>query len=75
MPVEHVKLIRAVAKLLRKADASNDGVRSLQELVGPAQRPARTGAERVDFFRRSPLVGEEIEFSRDASSGPPVDLS
>ena len=75
MPVEHVKLIRAAARLLRDADASNDGLASLQELVGPGQRPARAGEELVAFFRSSPFVGEEIGFVRDESTERSVDLS
>ena len=75
VPLEHVKLIKAVAKLLRGTDASNEHVLALQEIVGPAQRPARTGEELLAFFRSSPFVDEEIEFRRDASTGRSVDLS
>ena len=59
VPVEHVKLIKAVAKLLREADASNEHVLALREILEPAQRPARTGEELLEFFRRSPFVDEE----------------
>ncbi len=45
VPTEHVKLIRAVAKMLRASDAGNDEVLALQRIVGPEQRPTRTGAE------------------------------
>ena len=75
VPTEHVKLIRALAKLLRSTDASNDEVLALQEIVGPGQRPARTGEELLAFFRASPLVGEELDFHREDSAGRSVDLS
>ena len=58
VPVEHVELIRAVARLSRDADASDDGVASLQELVEPGQRPARTGDELVAFFRSFSPLGQ-----------------
>lgn len=75
VPTEHVKLIRAVAKMLRASDAGNDEVLALQRIVGPEQRPARTGAELLAFFRSSPLVGEDLDFRREDSAGRPVDLS
>lgn len=75
MPTEHVKLIRAVAKLLSTSSACNDDVIALQKMLGPEQRPARTGAELLAFFRASPLVGEELDFRRDEPPGHPVDLS
>ena len=75
VPTEHVKLIRALAKLLRSADASSDEVLALQEIVGPGQRPARTGEELLAFFRASPLVGEELDFHRDDSAGRSIDPS
>lgn len=75
VPTEHVKLIRALAKLLRSTDASNDEVLALQEIAGPGQRPARTGEELLAFFRASPLVGEELDFHRGDSAGRSVDLS
>jgi len=75
VPAEHVPLLRAVAKLLRSPEASNDDVAALHDLVGPEQRPARTGDELLAFFRSSPFVGEDIDLVRDRSSGRPIDLS
>ncbi len=73
VPAADVDLIRRVAKELRaggdEADRLRDHVRSALGF-----HPAQTGDDLIEFFRQSPLVGEDLSFERDRSSGRPVDL-
>ena len=73
VPAEDVVLIRRLASELRARGETADHLRaSIGEAVG--FRPARTGEELLAFFRSSPLVGEDISFERDRSSGRPLEL-
>ena len=58
-----------------RKEASDGGVASPREPVDSGASPACTGKALVAFFRRSPFVGEEIDFVRDESTGRSVDLS
>lgn len=60
------KLVKEVAKILRTGGGEAERVRtSLRPLVSSAQ--AETGRELVAFFRRSPLVGEDLDLKRGKS--------
>lgn len=73
VPLEDVALIRRLAGELR---AGGEAAEQLRAAVGDqgAFRPAQTGAELLAFFRSSPLVGEDLSFERDRSSGRPIEL-
>ena len=73
VPAEDAALIRRLASELRAGGAAAARLRAV--VGGPDDfRPAETGEELVAFFRNSPLVGEDIDFERDPSTGRPVDL-
>ncbi len=40
----------------------------------PSSSKAKTGSELVAFSRNSPLVGADLEFERDRSTGRSIDL-
>ena len=66
-------LIRAVARTLRAGGEDARRVRdALTSMTPPA--PAQTGADLVAFLRASPLVGEDLVFERDRSTGRVADL-
>ena len=73
MPAADAPLLRRVAALLR---AGGQRAEQLREQLAPAVgvAPAQNGEELVAFFRRSPLVGEDIQVERDRSPGRAVDL-
>ena len=73
VPVADVALIRSLASALR---SGGEAAERLRATVGEASgfTPARTGDELLAFFRSSPLVGEDISFERDRSSGRPIEL-
>ena len=73
VPAGDADLVKGLAALLR---AGGETARPVHERVQPLFQPkaAASGKELVAFFRSSPLVGEELEFERDRSSGRPVDL-
>ena len=73
VPASDAPLLRRVAALLR---AGGQQAEQLREQLAPAVgvAPAQSGKELVAFFRRSPLVGEDIRIERDRSLGRAVDL-
>lgn len=73
VPAQDIELIRELATELRAAGEEAD---RLRERVRAALgfRPARTGDELIEFFRQSPLVGEDLSFDRDRSPGRPITL-
>ena len=73
MPIEDADLIRQLAALLR---SGGEAAAQVREEVRPLLQPkiATSGKELVEFFRASPLVGEDLLFERDRSPGRPVDL-
>jgi hypothetical protein len=69
----HVELIRRLATELRTGGEQVERLRaSVRSAFG--FQPAQTGDELVDFFRSSPLVGEDLSFERDRSPGREIDL-
>jgi hypothetical protein len=73
VPAVDVELIRRLATELRTGGEPAERLRaSIRFAVG--SQPAQTGDELIDFFRNSPLVGEELSFERDRSPGREVDL-
>lgn len=73
VPDEDVELVRHLAAALRAGGDEAEGLRAqLRTMSG--FRPARSGDELVAFFRRSPLVGEDLDVQRDRSPGRPIDL-
>lgn len=73
VPAEDVALIRRLASELR---AGGETAERLRAAAGgrSAFEPAQTGDELLAFFRNSPLVGEDISFERDRSSGRSTEL-
>ena len=73
VPADDAPLIKAVAGALR---AGGPEAARLRAQLEPALRPqkARTGAELVAFLRASPLVGADLSFERDQTTGRVVDL-
>ena len=66
-------LVRELAAVLRGGGEEARKIRA--RLLSVAERKqAKTGKELVAFFRASPLVGLDIEFERDRSTGRPVEL-
>lgn len=73
VPAEDAALIRRLASELRAGGAAAERLRAaLGEPDG--FKPAQTGDQLLAFFRSSPLVGEDISFERDPSTGRPIDL-
>lgn len=73
VPAKDTALIRGLAATLRAGGAQARMVReSLHPLVKTPK--ASTGRDLVAFFRAAPLVGENLEFTRDRSTGREVDL-
>jgi hypothetical protein len=73
VPAEDAALIRRLAGELR---AGGEAAERLRAVVGGPDgfKPARTGEELLAFFGSSPLVGEDVSFERDPSTGRPIDL-
>lgn len=73
VPAEDAGLVRHLAGLLRLGGAP---ARKVRDGLRPLVRSpvARSGRDLVAFFRASPLVGVEIEFPRDKSSGRDIKL-
>jgi hypothetical protein len=73
VPAADVELIRRLATELRTGGEPAERLRaSFRSAVG--FQPAQTGDELIDFFRNSPLVGEDLSFERDRSPGREVGL-
>ena len=73
VPAEDAALVRALAARLRNGGSRARKIRqSLRPLLGALRAPS--GRDLVAFFRASPLVGEELGFERDKSTGREIDL-
>lgn len=73
VPNRDAALVMSIAESLRSGGKRADLIRdSLKPIV--ATTKARSGAELVAFFRASPLVQDQLEITRDRSSGRSVDL-
>ena len=73
MPAGDATLVKAVADALRAGGREAKLVRDALRPVVASPR-AKTGAELVAFFRKSPLVGAELEIERDTSAGRIADI-
>ena len=73
VPNRDAALVKSIAESLRSGGKRADLIReSLKPIV--ATTKARSGAELVAFFRASPLVQDQLDITRDRSSGRSVDL-
>lgn len=73
VPAEDVVLVREMAAALRAGGEAAQRVRdSVEPLV--RRKRATTGRELLEFFRKSPLVGVDLDLERDRSTGQPIDL-
>lgn len=73
VPSGDAHLLKSIAAALRSGGAHGDDVRrSLEPLA--ATKKAQTGAELLAFLRASPLVGADISFERDRSTGRSVNF-
>jgi len=73
VPKRDAALIKSIAESLRSGGKRAELVReSLKPIVATAK--SRSGSELVAFFRASPLVQEELDVTRDRSTGRTVDL-
>lgn len=73
VPAGDAALIRSLAAHLRSGGANAQAARdALAPIVAAPQ--ARTGAELLAFFRKSPLVGSGLQIERDRSPGRKVTL-
>lgn len=73
VPNRDAALVMSIAESLRSGGKRADLIRdSLKPIVATTR--ARSGAELVAFFRASPLVQDQLEITRDRSSGRSVDL-
>ena len=67
-------LVKAIAGALRSGGEDAKRIRdSLQPIVSSSK--AKTGSELVAFFRRSPLVGADLQVERDESTGRSAELA
>ena len=73
VPSRDAPLVKAIAGTLRSGGEEAEHIR---ETLGPmlSVPRAKTGPELVAFFRASPLVGAEVRFERDRSTGRTADL-
>ena len=73
VPNRDAALVRSIAESLRSGGKRADLIReALKPIVATAK--ARSGPELVAFFRASPLVQDQLDITRDRSSGRSVDL-
>ena len=73
VPGDDTGLVRELAATLRAGGVRARKLRaSLRSAV--RGRKAASGRDLVAFFRASPLVGEELEFGRDRSTGRETEL-
>jgi hypothetical protein len=73
VPDGDLELIRQLAAELRVGGEHAERLRSdIRSAVG--LQPAQTGDELLEFFRQSPLVGEDLGFERDRSPGRSIDM-
>lgn len=74
VPGGDATLVKAIAGALRSGGKNAKHIReSFQPIVSTSK--AKTGSELVAFFRKSPLVGAELQIERDTSAGRSPDLS
>jgi hypothetical protein len=73
VPNKDAALVKSIAESLRFGGKRAELIReSLKPIVTTTK--ARNGAELVAFFRSSPLAEEQLDISRDRSSGRTVEL-
>lgn len=73
VPNRDAALVKSIAESLRSGGKRADLIRqSLKPIV--ATTKARSGPELVAFLRASPLVQDQLDITRDRSSGRSVDL-
>ena len=74
VPSRDAALVKAIAGALRSGGEDAKRIRdSLQPIVSSSK--AKTGSELVAFFRRSPLVGADLQVERDESTGRSAELA
>ena len=73
VPSQDAMLVKVVARVLRSGGKDAKRVRETLRALATSPR-ARTGAELVEFFRKSPLVHADLEIERDSSTGRCIDL-
>ena len=74
VPSRDASLVKAIAGVLRSGGKEAKRIRdSLQPIVSSPK--AKTGLELVAFFRKSPLVGANLQVERDNSAGRTADFS
>jgi len=73
VPSGDAVLVKEIAGTLRAGGKDARRIReTLQPLLSTCQ--AKTGAELVAFFRKSPLADFDVAIERDLSSGRSIDL-
>ncbi len=73
VPARDANLVKAIAGALRSGGVEAQQIRESLQPVFSAPK-AQTGAELVAFFRKSPLVGADLQLERDTSTGRSPDL-
>ena len=74
VPSRDAALVKAIAGALRSGGEDAKRIRdSLQPIVSSSK--AKTGSELVAFFRRSPLVGADLQVERDESTDRSAELA
>ncbi len=73
VPADDAGFVKAVASALRAGGEEATRVREAFASM-TAIEPARSGAELLAFLRASPLVGEDLTFERDRTTGRAIDL-
>ena len=73
VPSRDAGLVKAVAGALRLGGEDAKRIRdALQPIVSLPK--AKTGSELVAFFRKSPLLSDDLQVDRDVSAGRSADL-
>ena len=73
VPTRDANLVKAIAGALRSGGVDAKRIRdSLRPMLSAPK--AKTGSELVAFFRKSPLVGADLQTERDTSTGRSADL-
>jgi hypothetical protein len=75
-PDQEIQIQEAIkAGLIHSAeDVIDAGLESLREKHAPLQPVEDKGETLVEFFRRSPLVGLELDLERDKDTGRDIDI-
>jgi hypothetical protein len=71
VPTEDAALVRALATQLRRG---GEVAQHMRAQLQPLLNHGSSGAELVEFFRNSPLVGSGVEFERDPSTGREIEF-